>query len=259
MSTRLLLFAFISSFFLAPTLAHYSAGNQQRHQHYARQLDTPTYEPLHRRSATPTVPHTATPSLARRSASPAVSRRDALQRRHDFESYLHRRGVPSAVPSGMLNRRGVPSAVPSGMLNRRGVPSALPSSRKRGVDEQSNLEIVHMLAKERKTFKERQELEAFFTETNAQRIKRGLHPLPPHGFELREAGGTIRYLPAQSEEVHPAADMTYRQEGISLVGPSPMAGSEPAEATQQTATRTQGETHFKASIPNLDRTLDPSS
>ncbi|GAA5834136.1 hypothetical protein JCM3766R1_004469 [Sporobolomyces carnicolor] len=239
MSPRVFLLAIFSSLFFSSTFAHYAAGDNQRHQHFARQLATPTYEPLNRRSATPT-PHrtSATPTLARRSATPALSRRDALQRRYDFESYLKRRQAPSPIPSGMLNRRQAPSPVPSGMLNRRGVPSALPSARKRSPEEQSNWDIMYELSRERRSYGGTVD-EGYYFETNARRIKRGANPLPPRGFSLQEVGGTLRYLPDQK--------------------PSQTIKPEDTEETHEAVVRTGTETRFKPALPNLGEAVTPSA
>ncbi|GAA6015736.1 hypothetical protein JCM11491_002461 [Sporobolomyces phaffii] len=139
----------------------------------------------------------------------------------------------------MLNRRQAPSPVPSGALNRRqGIPSPLPSGRKRSTDEQSNWDIMHALSKERRSFKERVEIEHYF-ETNAKRIKRGAHPLPPRGFSLQEVGGTLRYLPDQK--------------------PSQTIKPVETEETQEAVVRTGSETRFKPALPNLGESVTPSS
>ncbi|GAA5901358.1 uncharacterized protein JCM6883_000188 [Sporobolomyces salmoneus] len=211
MPSRFILFAILSSLFFSSSFAHYPGPNNHHHEHYARQLATPTYEPLHRRSATPTSGHhSATPTLARRSATPVLSRRDGLQRRYDFESYLKRRQAPSPLPSGMLNRRQAPSPLPSGMLNRRQAPSPMPSATwKRSAEEQSNWDMMYELSRERRSYGETVD-EGYYSETNARRIKRGGNPLPPRGFSLQEVGGTLRYLPDQkpSQTVKPDSEET---------------------------------------------------
>ncbi|GAA5966911.1 hypothetical protein JCM3765_001297 [Sporobolomyces pararoseus] len=130
-------------------------------------MATPTFEPLVRRSATPTSPgRSATPTLARRSATPVVSRRDTLQQRYDFESYLKRRQAPSPLPSGMLNRRQAPSPLPSGLFNRRSLPSNL-SPVRRGTEDQSEWDTMHELSSD-------VSFDDGYFETNAKRIKRGV-------------------------------------------------------------------------------------
>lgn len=186
MPFRFILFAILSSLFFSSSFAHYPGPNNHHHEHYARQLATPTYEPLHRRSATPTSGHhSATPTLARRSATPVLSRRDGLQRRYDFESYLKRRQAPSPLPSGMLNRRQAPSPLPSGMLNRRQAPSPMPSATwKRSAEEQSNWDMMYELSRERRSYGETVD-EGYYSETNARRIKRGGNRESPSVFDPR--------------------------------------------------------------------------
>ncbi|GAA5872097.1 hypothetical protein JCM16303_000976 [Sporobolomyces ruberrimus] len=241
MSSRFVLFALLSSIFFTSTLAHYPAGNQ-RHQHYARQMATPTFEPLNRRSSTPTIARrSALPSLARRSATPTLSRRDALQRRYEFEAHMRRRQAPSPVPSGMLGRRQAPSAVPSGLLNfRRSLPSAspLPAGMRRSATDQSAWDAMEALSRERRSFRERLD-EEFYYETNAKRIKRGANPLPPRGFSLKEVGGTLRYLPDQK--------------------PSQTIKPDEANETQDAELRTAGETRFAPGLPDVGEFVTPSS
>ncbi|GAA5993899.1 hypothetical protein JCM5350_000115 [Sporobolomyces pararoseus] len=195
-------------------------------------MATPTFEPLVRRSATPTsAGRSATPTLARRSATPAVSRRDALQQRYDFESYLKRRQAPSPLPSGMLNRRQAPSPLPSGLFNRRSLPSNLPPVR-RGAEEQSESDMLQEFSSE-------PSFDEGYFETNAKRIKRGASPLPPRGFSLQEVGGTLRYLPDQK--------------------PSQTIKPEDTEETQDPLVRGGSETRFKPALPDLGDSLSPSA
>jgi len=131
------------------------------------------------------------------------------------------------------------------MLNRRAAPSALPSARKRSPEEQSNLDLMYELAKERRSLGELGD-DGYYFETNANRIKRGVNreltvtlisssvrrsyttrtALPPRGFSLQEVGGTLRYLPDQkpSQTIKPE-DTEETHEAVVRTG-EPLTGSQ---------------------------------